>query len=93
MQIISRLEEEIKSNCKFELLEMHYLPYSFGSGTTVYRLKGRNLKVNFDGRNRVIDVKLSPKHEKHSTDKGDTIFDGTTSAFFDNGITLIINAL
>lgn len=93
LQTISQFEDKIKNDYEYELLETHYLPYSFGSGTTVYRLSGHNLKINFDGRDRLIEIQLSPRHEKYPTDKWIIIFSGTPSVLFENGIELIKSKL
>lgn len=93
IQTISQFEDKIKDHYKYELLETHYLPYSFGSGTIVYRLRGHNLKINFDGRDGLIEIQLSPRHEKYPTDKWIIIFNGAPSVLFENGIELIKNKL
>jgi hypothetical protein len=49
-------------------LQLYYAPYSFGSGRVVYRIKGRNIEILYDGRDKTIDVSYSKPHAKFPSD-------------------------
>lgn len=59
------LESKIKSIAKFELQEFHFEPHSFGNGILVYKIKGRNHKFIYDGRENEINWSISKPHEKY----------------------------
>jgi hypothetical protein len=86
LEIISRFESQIRVNFEFELLESHYIPYSFGSGLVVYRIKGKTIKIIYDGRDYLVDVKLSKQHEKYPNCTWIDFFSGDSSDFLENGI-------
>jgi hypothetical protein len=56
LELTSEFEIQINKDVQFELLELNYLPYAFGSGTKAYRMKGKNIKIHFDGKENVIEV-------------------------------------
>jgi len=58
------LEETFQGLFPFELIFMEYHGYSFGSGIYVYRMKGTNYKFKFDGRENILEIFKSDKHEK-----------------------------
>jgi hypothetical protein len=86
-QVIDKFENEV--NEKFEILEFHYLPYSFGSGTKCYRIKGRNIKLVYNGKEELIEIHVSPYHEKYPTNKWDLIFSDTYRNFNEKGLNII----
>ena len=86
LEITSRFENQLSDEFDFELLELHYLPYAFGSGTKAYRIKGRNIKIIFDGRDGLIETEISLPHEKYKNCNWTSIFNGTTVDFFNKGI-------
>jgi hypothetical protein len=45
LELKEQFENKLKSDFKFELLDLHYSPYAFGSGMKFYRIKGRIIKV------------------------------------------------
>lgn len=51
----------------FELQEFHYLPYAFGNGLLVYKLKGFIYKLEFDGREKLLIISKSNFHEKYNS--------------------------
>lgn len=59
------LEAQILSIAKFELLEFHFKPSSFGNGLVAYRIKGRNHKFVFDGRENELTWSISKPHQKY----------------------------
>jgi hypothetical protein len=86
LELTDRFEKSIGQSFEFELLELHYLPYAFGSGTKAYRINGQNLKLIFDGRDGLLEALISGRHEKYSSSKWTTFFNGTASEFIDKGI-------
>lgn len=64
-EIQIKFENDILSEFKFEILEMQYSNYSFGSGYLVYRIKGKNLRLVLDGKEGIIEISISSKGEKY----------------------------
>ncbi|HGY54796.1 MAG TPA: hypothetical protein ENK44_03755 [Caldithrix abyssi] len=60
------LESKLKKKFKFELWELSYTPYSFGSGVIVYRINGKFIKYIFDGKDNILELHISGKHKKYS---------------------------
>ena len=48
LELKDKLERNLKPD--FELLELNYLPYAFGSGLVAYRKDGRSIKLIYDGK-------------------------------------------
>ncbi len=65
LELINSWEQKIKIDFQIELLEVLYQPYSFGCGMSAYRIKGKNIKLFFDGRDKLIEIKISKSHEKY----------------------------
>ncbi len=86
LELKDRFETELQHDLQFELLELHYAPYSFGSGMTAYRIKGRVFKIIFDGRDNLVEFMISAPHEKYNTANWTIIFTGTPNDFMDKGI-------
>ena len=82
---------ESKLTEKFELLELHYASYSFGSGFTVYRIRGRNVKIIYDGRDNQVELLVSANRDKYPHTSWTTIFTGHPTDFIDNGISKLIS--
>ena len=61
----TNIERKLSSIDEFELQEFHYIPYSFGNGILAYRIKGRNHKFIFDGRENELIWSISKPHEKY----------------------------
>ncbi|NPD48172.1 hypothetical protein [Lentimicrobium sp. S6] len=59
------IESKLDSIFKFELLEFHFEPYSFGSGILAYRIKGLNHKFVYDGRENTLIWLISKSHQKY----------------------------
>jgi hypothetical protein len=93
LEIISDFEKQIKKDLKYELLEMHYVPYSFGSGFVAYRINGRIVKIIFDGKDNLIESKISSRHERYPAKSVNTFFSGAGSDFSNNGIIAMKNEL
>lgn len=87
------LKEQFESKLteKFELLELNYAPYSFGSGLTAYRIRGRIVKIIYDGRANKVELLVSANHEKYPHTSWTTIFTGHPTDFIDNGILKLIS--
>ncbi len=60
------IELKLRSITEFELQEFHFLPYSFGSGSLAYRIKGQNHKFIFDGRENELTWLISKPYQKYS---------------------------
>ena len=86
LEITRLFEDQIKTDFEFELLELHYIPYAFGSGTKSYRINGRNIKIVLDGRDGIIETYISDRHEKYDSSNWSNIFHGTISDFKEKGI-------
>jgi hypothetical protein len=88
-----KLKEQFETKLKegFELLELHYVPYSFGSGLAAYRIRGRNVKVIYDGRDNQVELLVSANHDKYPGASWRTIFTGHPTDFIDNEISKLIN--
>lgn len=50
---------------EFELLEFSYLPYSFGSGTLAYKIKGACVLFVYDGKEDMLEIKRSKECQKY----------------------------
>lgn len=77
---------ENKINDAFELLELHYAPYAFGSGMVVYRVKGQIIKVVYDGRDDYIELFVSSQHDKYANASWTTIYTVNMTDFLDAGL-------
>ncbi|MEK6152329.1 hypothetical protein WIW50_03680 [Flavobacteriaceae bacterium 3-367] len=64
-QFRADIETKLKSIADFELQEFHFEPYSFGNGILSYRVKGRNHKFIFDGRENELTWLISKPHQKY----------------------------
>jgi hypothetical protein len=80
-------EAQLLTDLMFELLELHYAPYSFGSGMTAYRITGRVVKIIFNGQDNIIELLISDKHINYPSSGLTTIFSGTPTDFLDSGVT------
>ncbi|MEO8085424.1 MAG: hypothetical protein ABI763_01315 [Bacteroidota bacterium] len=85
-ELISRFENAVQTDFKFELLEFHYVPYSFGSGMKAYRINGRAVKLVYDGRDYLATLYISEKHITYSRAEWTEIFSGTASGLLAEGI-------
>lgn len=93
LEITRRFEEKIEPNFKVELLELHYVPHAFGSGSKAYRINGRNIQIIFDGRDRLIEIKVSERYEKYDNGHWTDLFHGTIEDFEKEGIEALSNKL
>jgi hypothetical protein len=59
------IENKLNSIAYFELQEFHVEPHSFGNGILSYRIKGRNHKFTFDGRENELTWYVSKPHQKY----------------------------
>ena len=59
------IENLLNKRTSFELLEYHFYGYSFGSGILALRIKGGNFLFSFDGRDNILTLSVSKKHEKY----------------------------
>ena len=87
LELKEQFENKIKDNYKFELLELHFAPYSFGSGMTAYMIKGRIAKIIYDGRDNEVQLLVSPLHDKYPNSSMTTIFTGLPTDFIKSGVT------
>jgi hypothetical protein len=86
LTITSEFENQVGTEFRFEILEFSHMPHAFGSGMKAYRINGRNVKINFDGKDSMIEILISPKHDKYPTKNWTSIFNGSPPEFLDNGI-------
>ena len=93
LELKGQFEAQLSADLKFELLELHYAPYSFGSGMTAYRIKGRVVKIIFDGKDNIIELLISAKHLKYPSSVWTTIFSGPPTDFLDKGLTELKTSL
>jgi hypothetical protein len=59
------IENKLNSIARYELLEFHYVPFSFGNGLLAYRISGRNHRLIYDGRDNELTWERSELHEKY----------------------------
>ena len=85
LELKEQFENKLKDHFTFELLDLQYSPYAFGSGMTVYRINGRIIKVMYDGRDNEIEIVSSKPHDKYPTTSWTTIFTGHPIEFIENG--------
>ncbi len=64
LEIKSQFESLLSDN---ELLELRYVPCAFGGGLVAYRIKGKIVKLNFDGKDEWITIYMTPKNSKYPT--------------------------
>ena len=93
LELKGQFEAQLSSDLKFELLELYYAPYSFGSGMTAYRIKGRVVKIIFDGKDNIFELLISAEHLQYPSSGWTTIFSGTQADFLDNGLTELKKSL
>jgi hypothetical protein len=91
LELKEEFENKLKDNFKFELLEIHYAPYAFGSGLTAYRITGRNVKLIYDGKENQVQFLVSSNHDKYANASWTTIFNGTPTDFIENGLDKLRN--
>ena len=65
LELKNKFEKEV--NQSFELLEMHYAPYAFGSGMIAYRINGIMIKIIYDGKDNQVQFFRSKEAQKYST--------------------------
>jgi hypothetical protein len=70
----SELEVIIGQYAEFNLLELRYVPYAFGSGLAAYQVKGRSLKILYNGKDFVMIVSIYPPQVKYPSKEETEIF-------------------
>ena len=91
--LIADFEKDLKENFQIELLELNYMPYLFGSGFAVYRIKGRNVKISLDGRDNTIELYSGLKHDKYPQTTWHLLFTGLAIELAQTGIKELIRIL
>ena len=91
MELALEFEVKIKEELQFELLQVYYAPYAFGSGHVAYRIKGRNIQISYDGRDNAmgmspIEVRYSKPHAKFPSDGWIETKTYTVEEFWDVGV-------
>lgn len=91
LELVSEFEIKIREELQFELLQVFYAPYAFGSGHVAYRIKGRNIQIGFDGRDnamgtRPIEVRYSKPHAKFPSDGWIETKTYNVEEFWDEGV-------
>jgi hypothetical protein len=74
LEMKTEFEVIIANHAKFELLELWYVPYAFGSGFAAYRVKNKNLKILYDGKEFAMIVFIYPPHIEYPSKKEIEIF-------------------
>jgi hypothetical protein len=95
LELVSEFEIRIKEAFQFELLQVYYAPYAFGSGHVTYRIEGRNIQIAFDGRENLmganpIEVSYSKPHARFPTNDWIETKSYSVSGFWDTGINDIL---
>lgn len=93
LDFVSQFESQIKAIFQIELLDLHYTPYSFGSGLVVYKIKGKTIRIVYDGRDNHIEAKFSKQHQKYPTCVWFNLFSGNPSEFMKNGVKFLIDEI
>jgi hypothetical protein len=91
LELKEQFENKLTGNYKFELLELHFAPYSFGSGMTAYRIKGRIVNIIYDGRDNEVQLLISSPHDNYINSSWTTIFTGLPDDFIDSVIANLIS--
>jgi hypothetical protein len=79
---INNIERQLSNiSLPYELLELHYIPYDFGSGLAAYRIKGYNIQFVFDSKENSFEVLRSEKHEKYTSSQWSSVYLGTYDNF------------
>jgi hypothetical protein len=73
-EIQLEFENNIAEIFAFELMEQQYHPREFGSGLLVYKIKGRDVKLIYDGRDDLLTAYISPKHLHYPHDQWQEIY-------------------
>lgn len=81
-EIASIFKNWLTSNSiAYELLELHSIPYSFGSGFIVYKINGRNVKIVYDGRDNIVSIYVSPIHNIYPCNNWELRFEGNSEKY------------
>jgi hypothetical protein len=59
-----------------DLMEMHYVPYAFGSGFCAYKVRGKNIKLVYDGKDQQIQLLASDFHERYPPENWTILVEG-----------------
>lgn len=84
LDIKTQFENDLSDNRKFEMLELHYYPYDFGSGISIYKIYSRAVKLIFDGKDKTVQLDMGERHTKHPKTSFITIFLGQPDDFVKN---------
>ncbi len=84
--ITAQFENRLSADSTFELLEQRYLPYVFGSGSTAYRIWGKNVRMDYDGREGTVEISITPRHSKYPANNWALIYFGSTEDFISRGM-------
>lgn len=83
LELTKQFEDIVRNDFELELLENHYMPYSFGSGTIVYRIRGRLVKLIYDGKDFIARLLISAKHTKYPNSDWTEVFSGSSLELLD----------
>jgi hypothetical protein len=86
LELKDKLERNLKPD--FELLELNYLPYAFGSGLVAYRKDGRSIKLIYDGKEQYLQLFHSGKERKYPSSNWKELYSGPVSELEEFGIYL-----
>jgi hypothetical protein len=74
LEVLGDLEQRLEHSFECEMLELHYIPYSFGSGMAAYSIAGRVLKVDYEGKTDNIQISLSAGQQNYPAGELKVIF-------------------
>ena len=93
LEFSSSLNQKIKERVETTLLEVNYKDYFFGSGFYAFRVRGKIIKLNFDGREFYLTLEISKEHDDYPARSYDQIFAGTVEKLDDADIDFLIGKL
>lgn len=59
------IEISLRGISNYEIQEYHYYGYAFGSGIYVIRLAGYNFRFVYNGKDSMLSIEKSKRHEKY----------------------------
>ena len=80
LDLRNQFESKLKDSVEFELLELHYVPYDFGSGMAAYKVTDGIIKIIYDGKINDVELLFS-KPNKRSMSSWATVFKGHPTDF------------
>ncbi|MEO6314024.1 MAG: hypothetical protein ABIU63_03190 [Chitinophagaceae bacterium] len=92
LNLIAEFEVKLEKELRFELLELYYAPFSFGSGHIAYRIKGRNIQIGYDGKENNVQLRYSKPHTKFRSGEWEVSKTYKVEEFWQDGIKDILES-